>query len=152
MNLLKTIYTNVIANHQRGVSFIILVVFLFTFILSRTVVYLIDADILPDLYLFLGQTHVHHLNYGIFLLTISGYLGMVLPRTRHMGKLAAIFGIGLGLTFDEFSLWFHLNNSYYARISYEAIVVITLVLINIIYFGDIWQKLFWFITRSPKRF
>ncbi|MBV8910476.1 MAG: hypothetical protein JOZ89_06925, partial [Gammaproteobacteria bacterium] len=42
--------------------------FLLTFILARTLVFLIMADRIPNLYFFLHDTHVHHLNYGIFLL------------------------------------------------------------------------------------
>jgi hypothetical protein len=38
-------------------------------------VILIIARRMPDLFLRLGGTHVHHLNYGIFLLSaIAGFL------------------------------------------------------------------------------
>src|SRR6266705_7062203 len=51
------------------------VAFLFTFIASRTLVILIMARRMPDLFLHLGGTHVHHLNYGIFLLSaVAGVL------------------------------------------------------------------------------
>ena len=46
--------------------------FLITFMLARTSVLLIMARRIPNLYLFLGSTHVHHLNYGIFLLALVG--------------------------------------------------------------------------------
>jgi hypothetical protein len=50
------------------------VAFLLTFILARTLVILIMARKLPDLFLHVGGTHVHHLNYGIFLLaTVAAY-------------------------------------------------------------------------------
>ena len=42
--------------------------FVLTFILSRALVFLIMADCIPNLFFFLHGTHVHHLNYGIFLL------------------------------------------------------------------------------------
>lgn len=147
--MFKDIYKRVILEHRQSTSFIILIVFLVTFLISRIVVSLIDAKMFPDLYLYLGQTHVHHLNYGIFLLVVSGYLALVLRdlKTSHLNLLAAVFGIGLGLTFDEFSLWFHLSDTYYARISYEAIVVIAVFLINIVFFSDLWLKIFRFIFR-----
>ena len=54
---------------------IILFSFLLTFILARVVVFLIMSHRLPDLYLHLGGTHIHHLNYGIFLLSgVRAYL------------------------------------------------------------------------------
>jgi hypothetical protein len=54
------------AGHDLGR--IVLFSFLLTFILARVVVFLIMSHRLPDLYLHLGGTHIHHLNYGIFLL------------------------------------------------------------------------------------
>jgi len=51
------------------------VAFLVTFIASRTLVILIMIRRVPDLFLNLGGTHVHHLNYGILLLsTIAAVL------------------------------------------------------------------------------
>jgi hypothetical protein len=150
VKVLRYLYNQVITKHRRGIPFIILVSFLITFIISRTVIYLVDAEIFPDLYLFVGETHVHHLNYGIFLLSVSGFLGLALPEFKRRSILAIIFGIGLGLTFDEFALWLFLQNDYYARISYEAIIVISLVLINIVYFPDLWRRIFRVITRQEN--
>ena len=42
--------------------------FIITFIVARTVVLLIMSHRMPNLYFFLRGMHVHHLNYGIFLL------------------------------------------------------------------------------------
>lgn len=149
--MLRKVYENIIARHERATTFIILVSFLVTFVVARLVVYLIDSKIFPDLYLFIGETHVHHLNYGIFLLSISGYLALVLPhRTRTWHILAFIFGVGLGLTFDEFALWLFLQNDYYARISYEAIVVIGLILLNIVYFSKLWVGIFNFVFNRKS--
>ncbi|MBS0569584.1 MAG: hypothetical protein JSS28_03160, partial [Proteobacteria bacterium] len=46
--------------------------FIVTFIGARALVFLIMSRRIPNLYLFLGSTHVHHLNYGIFLLAAVG--------------------------------------------------------------------------------
>ena len=49
--------------------------FVLTFILSRAVVFLIMSRCIPNLFFFLHGTHVHHLNYGIFLLAaVGGYI------------------------------------------------------------------------------
>ncbi|PYL02510.1 MAG: hypothetical protein DME32_06270 [Verrucomicrobia bacterium] len=48
---------------------LVFVAFLLIFIASRALVILIMIRRLPDLFLHLGGTHVHHLNYGIFLLS-----------------------------------------------------------------------------------
>jgi len=108
---------------------IVLAVFLVTFILSRVLVYLIMARRVPDMFLHLGGTHVHHLNYGIFLLSIVGaILIFVRPTGRTLIATAIAYAIGLTLTFDEFGMWLHLGGSYWQRASYDAIVVIAAVL------------------------
>lgn len=54
---------------------LIFVAFLLIFIAAWTLVILIMTHRLPDLFLHLGGTHVHHLNDGIFLLsTIAAVL------------------------------------------------------------------------------
>src|SRR5215510_866717 len=53
----------------------ILTSFLFTFMAARITVFLIASRRIPDIYLHFGGTHVHHLNYGILLLSgVGAYL------------------------------------------------------------------------------
>ena len=47
----------------------ILTAFLFAFLAARIIVFLIVTRRIPDIYAHLGGTHIHHLNYGIFLLS-----------------------------------------------------------------------------------
>jgi hypothetical protein len=107
----------------------ILVAFLFTFMAARVLVFLIVARRVPDLYLSLGGTHVHHLNYGIFLLSgVCGYVLLGYPGPRGLRWSAIAYGIGLALTFDEFGLWLHLGGSYWQRASFDAVVVVAALL------------------------
>jgi hypothetical protein len=107
----------------------ILSAFLLTFIAARVVVFLIVSRRIPDIYLHLGGTHVHHLNYGIFLLAgVGGYLLLGLRGESPSGLAALLYGIGLALTFDEFGLWLHLGGGYWQRASFDAIVVIAALL------------------------
>jgi len=101
-----------------------------------------DAGVVPDFYLAVGQTHVHHLNYGIFLLAVVGYLALIFHNEKINESLSVLYGIGLGLTFDEFALWLRLQNDYYARATYEAVIVIIVLLLNIVYFGNIWRRIY----------
>lgn len=103
----------------------VLTAFLFTFIAARVLVILIMTRRMPDLFLHVGQTHVHHLNYGIFLLAgVGAYLLFRRPEGRSAALCAWIYGIGLGLTFDEFGMWVHLGGSYWQRASFDAVIVI----------------------------
>lgn len=103
--------------------------FLLTFIAARIVVFLIMAHRMPDLYLHMGGTHVHHLNYGIFLLSGVGAYLLFAPATERGSRLAAtVYGIGLALTFDEFGMWVHLGGAYWQRASFDAVIVLLALL------------------------
>jgi hypothetical protein len=103
--------------------------FILTFIASRTVVFLIMAQRMPNLYFFMRGTHVHHLNYGIFLLAgVGAYLLFAMPAGRGLRIAALVYGISMALTFDEFGMWLHLGGSYWQRASVDAIIVVAAVL------------------------
>ena len=110
----------------------VLVAFLFTFIAARVLVYLIMSRRIPDLYLHVGSghsTHVHHLNYGIFLLSFVGaYLLFARPSGTMLSLTSILYGVGLGLTFDEFGMWLHLGGYYWQRASFDAVIVIAALL------------------------
>lgn len=126
---------------QRRLARIVFFVFLLTFIASRVLVILIMTRRMPDLFLHMGGTHVHHLNYGIFLLSAAGALLLFLPpEPGRQQWLAAAYAFGLALTFDEFGMWLHLGGSYWQRASYDAVIVVLTVL-GLIAFAPRWQRL-----------
>jgi hypothetical protein len=99
--------------------------FIVIFILSRVVVFLIMSDEMPNLYFFLKGTHVHHLNYGIFLLAgVAGYSVFRRPTGKLAEATALLYGVAMGLTFDEFGMWLHLGGSYWQRASVDAVIVV----------------------------
>jgi hypothetical protein len=51
--------------------------------------------------------HIHHYVYGIFILTIAGYLALIFKSERATLWIALLYGLGVGLTFDEFGMWFN---------------------------------------------
>lgn len=60
--------------------------------------------------------HVHHLVFGIALMIVVGFLTFaIMPGSPWMEVLAALFGIGVGLTVDEFALWLYLEDVYWTR-------------------------------------
>ena len=117
------------------------VAFLFTFIASRTLVILIMARRVPDLFLYLGGTHVHHLNYGIFLLSaVAGVLLFARLNDKQRSVCALVYGIGMALTFDEFGMWLHLGGSYWQRASFDAVIVL-LGVFGVLAFLPRWQRI-----------
>lgn len=109
--------------------------FVMTFVISRIVVFLIMSQRIPNLFLFLHGTHVHHLNYGIFLLSaVGGYGLFARPAGRAAEFAATVYGIALGLTFDEFGMWLHLGGSYWQRASVDAVIVVA-ALIGLVAFA-----------------
>jgi hypothetical protein len=115
--------------------------FVLTFILSRAVVFLIMSRRIPNLFFFLQGTHVHHLNYGIFLLAVvGGYILFARPDGRTAEAAALAYGIALALTFDEFGMWLHLGGSYWQRVSVDAVIVVA-ALIGLVAFAPSLRRL-----------
>ncbi len=145
------LYNKLIVRHANRVSFVILIYFLATFIAARCYVFIAkELEALPIYRLFINGIHIHHFNYGILFLVTAGYLALVLKNSTDglRLKIAALYGIGLGFTFDEFGMWLKLEDDYWMRTSYDAIVIISLILISVIYFPNSWR---WIIRKIKKR-
>lgn len=74
-----------------------------------------------------GGVHVHHLVFGIVTMMISGAAGFAsLGDSPWLEICAFAFGVGAGLTIDEFALWVYLEDVYWAeegRSSIDATVL-----------------------------
>jgi hypothetical protein len=110
-------------------GFVLLVAFVLSFLFIRTSARLMRSDRVswwPGSVRTGSGLHLHHLVWGIVLLLISGFVGFASgPGSPRTEILAAIFGIGAGLTLDEFALWIHLRDVYWAeegRSSFDAVV------------------------------
>jgi len=103
--------------------------FIITFIAARIVVLLIMSNRMPNLYFFMRGTHVHHLNYGIFLLAgVAAYMLFSARCDTDLKRAALGYGIAMALTFDEFGMWLHLGGSYWQRASVDAVIIVAAVL------------------------
>src|SRR5438270_5195041 len=115
--------------YQR-VGFVLIGAFLISFLFIRTSARLIRS---PRVSWWPGSVttgsglHLHHLVWGIVLLLLCGFLSFVTKAKSPWEEiLAALFGIGAGLTLDEFALWIHLSDVYWTeegRSSFDAVVV-----------------------------
>lgn len=77
-----------------------------------------------------GGLHVHHLVFGIVMMLIGGFVLALSPGSPWLEIFAGVFGIGAGLTLDEYALWLHLEDVYWSeegRRSVDAVLVATIV-------------------------
>jgi hypothetical protein len=120
------------AGPGRSTAFLVLGAFLITFAFIRTSARLIRN---PRVTWWPGNVesgdlHIHHLVWGICLLLISGFLGFAADlHTPWWHIVAVAFGIGAGLTIDEFALWLYLRDVYWSeqgRLSVDAAVIGTM--------------------------
>jgi hypothetical protein len=115
--------------------FLILVSFLISWGFIRGSAHMIRAQVSwwPGNVATKGGTHIHHLVWGILLLLSMGYLGISFNLESPWIELVAIgFGIGMGLTLDEFALWLNLQDVYWSakgRQSIDAVIVTTCLLV-----------------------
>ena len=97
--------------------------------------------------------HVHHFNYGMILVGLSGLAALFPFGRRALRLLAFTFGVGLGLIFDEFALIWNLNPEYAQSLSLIAAAIAATVLVQVTYFRTFWMALArrgWFALRSGR--
>jgi hypothetical protein len=115
---------------EQRAGFVLLAAFLCSFAFIRTSARLIRSPRVPwwpGSVTTSSGLHLHHLVWGIALMLLSGFLAFVTPDSSPTREiLAGIFGVGAGLTLDEFALLIHLRDVYWAeegRASLDAVVV-----------------------------
>jgi hypothetical protein len=109
-----------------GAAFVVLVSFLISFVSIRTSARLTRSVSWWPGGVKAGDVHLHHLVWGICLMLISGFVAFALPLQAPWWHIVAVgFGVGAGFTLDEFALWVHLEDVYWAeegRTSFDAVV------------------------------
>ena len=146
---ITTAYDRHIQAPGKELHFLILIAFVCSFAFIRTSAHMIRAQVSwwPGNVQTKGGTHVHHLVWGILLLLTMGYLGLSTDLGSPWMELVAIaFGIGMGLTLDEFALWLNLEDVYWqakGRQSIDAVVVATtllvIALLGLQFWIDVWD-------------
>ena len=78
-----------------------------------------------------GGLHIHHLVFGIVAMMVAGFAEFAIqPESPWLEILAALFGIGVGLTLDEFALWLYLEDVYWSeegRRSVDAVILAAII-------------------------
>jgi hypothetical protein len=121
-------------SREQRAGFVLLAALLISFMFIRTSARLMRSPRVPwwpGSVTTSGGLHLHHLVWGIVLLLLTGFLGFVIaPVSPWTEILAGAFGVGAGLTLDEFALWIYLRDVYWAeegRASLDAVLAAVLI-------------------------
>jgi hypothetical protein len=120
---------HILAHNRQGV-FLVLVGFILSFAFIRMSTRLMrnpkvpwwPGSVVSD-----SGVHLHHLVFGIVTMMIAGTLGFTAHGESPWAEICGfLFGVGAGLTIDEFALWVYLDDVYWAeegRSSIDATVI-----------------------------
>lgn len=149
----RALYRRHFRETARERLFLASLAFFITFGVVRIIAHAIRAGVGPFHNIQAGQTHIHHLVWGILLLLLVGY-GWLVQLGTGEGKSSAIvsrltavlYGAGAALTLDEFALWLHLEDVYWDRQGRASIDAVFL-------FGALISVGFWGgpFLRAPGR-
>jgi hypothetical protein len=119
----------ILANNRQGV-FLVLVGFILSFAFIRMSTRLMRSPKVPwwpGSVVSGSGVHLHHLVFGIVTMMIAGTLGFAAHGENPWAEICGfLFGVGAGLTIDEFALWVYLDDVYWAeegRSSIDATVI-----------------------------
>ncbi len=116
-------------NPGERAGFVLLIALAGSFLFIRTSARMIRAEVSwwPGNVETSSGLHLHHLVWGIVLMMLSGFLNFVIdPGSPQTEVFAFLFGVGAGLTLDEFALWIHLRDVYWleeGRSSFRAVLL-----------------------------
>ncbi len=126
-------YRHSFRDHRRERLFLASLGFFVTFGIARLVTYGGRADWMPVFAVWYGDTHVHHLVWGILLLLAVGYGWILVAGTDGKGTphtagrwFSLIYGVGAALTLDEFALWLNLKDVYWEKEGRASIDAVSL--------------------------
>jgi hypothetical protein len=119
----------ILANNRQGV-FLVLAGFILSFAFIRMSTRLMRSPRVPwwpGSVVSDSGVHLHHLVFGIVTMMIAGTLGFAAHGEGPWAEICGfLFGVGAGLTIDEFALWVYLDDVYWAeegRSSIDATVI-----------------------------
>jgi hypothetical protein len=123
-------WSDQVAGEQRDGIFLVLVGFILSFAFIRMSTRLMRSPRVswwPGSVVSDGGVHIHHLVFGICAMILAGTVGFASAGDQPWFDVAAgLFGVGVGLTIDEFALWVYLDDVYWSeegRKSVDATVI-----------------------------
>ncbi len=124
-----------IAEHELQGLYLVLIGFLLSFGFIRMSTRLMRSPRVPwwpGSIVSDSGVHLHHLVFGIVTMMVAGAGGFAAFGNSPWTEICAFaFGVGAGLTIDEFALWVYLDDVYWAkegRSSIDATVIAAVVM------------------------
>lgn len=113
---------------SHGLAFLNLLGFTTGFLVAR-----IFTTIKPQTWVIVGGIHFHHFWYGLGLVVIAGWLGIISMLPTHRRVYALVFGLGGGLIGDEVGLLltfgdYHSQLTYFFFVAFIAFATMALLL------------------------
>jgi hypothetical protein len=137
-SILANFWTDLETHHEQAI-FLVLVGFIGSFAFIRMSTRIIRSESVswwPGNIESESGLHLHHLVFGIVTMMIAGTLGFASDGRSPFTEICALFfGIGVGLTIDEFALWVHLEDVYWeeeGRSSIDATVIAASLMLLIV--------------------
>jgi len=123
----------------------VLAAFLVTFGCVRGYAHLVRRGVGPG-NLSVGDTRIHHMVPGIFLLLGAGFAQIAFnpdPPWWLWWLIPTAFGVGAALVLDEFALWLHLRDVYWTeegRRSIDAVIVAAVLIAMVALGAPFWGR------------
>lgn len=102
----------------QGLAFLALLSFVGAFLAAR-----IFATLNPTTVVETGGIHLHHFWYGLAMIVVAGWLGIVHNRPGLRRFYAILFGLGGGIVGDEVGLLLTLGN-YHSDLTYFFFIIV----------------------------
>jgi hypothetical protein len=112
-------FYNRIAEHELQGLYLVLIGFILSFAFIRMSTRLMRSPKVPwwpGSIVSDSGVHLHHLVFGIVTMMVAGAGGFAAFGNSPWTEICAFaFGVGAGLTIDEFALWVYLDDVYWAK-------------------------------------
>ncbi|NMN95588.1 hypothetical protein [Antrihabitans stalactiti] len=116
-----------VVDGYKGPLLVGFVVFVVTFLATRTITRMIRAGKGPFHNISSGGVHMHHSTPGVILLIVGGFSGVGAPPLSGWTYAAAVLvGAGSSLVLDEFAMIFRLQDVYWSQEGQLSVNMVTL--------------------------
>ncbi len=133
------------AQHRHGLSFLATLGFAAGFFGAR-----LFHMAFPETMIFFGDIHFHHFWYGLIMVGVSGWLGIVTNDERYNRIYALVFGIGAGFIGDEVGLLLTFGD-YYSTLTLDFFVAAVAAIVLITLFLRYHEEIEHDILRASRR-